>query len=179
MRSKKKGLMLKKISNQHASLIHNWIASITRCNADRILSGMLIGNYGGRYIEVYHASETLYKLIETLMEKHVKPYAAGLHVATIKGDKITPSLPLARYLVNRCHPQDYCHTIITSKGEKLFLYGRNVLEGNIVYCNCIDKYSVVVNREREPLGWGIVEKTGKELLLTNVKDVGWYIRMGG
>ena len=90
-----------------------------------------------------------------------------------------PSLPLAARLAGKCGVIK-CHRV-TADGERFFLYGRGVLEDNIIEWH--PGVGVVVNELGEPLGWGIgrIVKRGakRERLVAPLWDLGWYLRRGG
>ncbi|MEB3756842.1 MAG: hypothetical protein GSR79_08320 [Desulfurococcales archaeon] len=180
MQNEKKMLALRELTKVHYKLVLELLNTIISCNYTKIMPGKFYGQYGGPYVEAYSISPSLEKRVKKLLTEKINPYSVGLHVATIKKREIKPSLDLARYIARQCKPDNYKHTIVSSRGEQIFLYGRDVFKENIIEAPENEGLLIVLNAEKEPLGWGYLKRlNGKELLIENIKDVGWYVRSGG
>ncbi len=128
------------------------------------------------YNDVYEVTEELLNFVDDRFF-----YIAGLYMGLIyrtsKGIGFKPGLPLARKLSKLCQISIRCY-ILNEKGEKKFLYGKIVPESFILESE--DKgLGLVVNTQKEALGWGRVEIVGKYKRLVPVIDLGWYLRRGG
>jgi ribosome biogenesis protein Nip4 len=180
MQTKKKVLKLRSLNKKHGQLIKNMLSNITKCDYQEILPGKLYGQYGGPYVEVFSIPQSLWERVKRIMGVNLNPYSAGLYVATIKKEEITPSLDLAKQIARKCRLFEYRHAIVSDKGEQVFLYGKDVFKENILEYSPSEGFLIVINRNKEPLGWGFLKmRDGKELLIENIKDVGWYVRSGG
>ncbi|MCE4606909.1 MAG: hypothetical protein F7B59_06235 [Desulfurococcales archaeon] len=180
MQNKKKMLELAELANVHSKLVLNLLNTITACSHMKILPGRLYGQYGGPYVEVYSITPCLEERVRKILTAKINPYSVGLHVATIKKRGVTPSLDLAKYVTRKCKSSDYRHAMVSPKGEQAFLYGRDVFKNNIIETPEDEGLLIVLNTRKEPLGWGYLKREdGKELLIENIKDVGWYVRSGG
>ncbi len=135
---------------------------------------------GGNYVEVYSPPDNkLYKLLYNIDIKYF--YSMGTYIGMMQPGKwFKPSLPLAHRLASFCNNPVKC-SIVSEEGEKFFLYGRKVLEDNLITWN--KGIVLVVNNIGEALGWGrgIIAKIGGERrrLLEPIWDLGWYLRRGG
>jgi ribosome biogenesis protein Nip4 len=181
MQAKKKMLKLKPLTREDYKIVTSMLSRVVKCQADRILPGKLYGQYGGPHIDIYSLSEDMELRARQLLSHGINPYSAGLYTAMIsKNRKIIPSLDLAKHIWMQCTPTEYRHTVVNEAGEKIFLYGKDVFHANIVQTNTDSGLTIVTNMYGEPLGWGFLKrKNGKELLIENIKDVGWYVRAGG
>ncbi|MEB3786781.1 MAG: hypothetical protein GSR75_01585 [Desulfurococcales archaeon] len=181
MQAKKKMLKLKPLKPEDRKAVTSMIVEVVKCKVDKLLPGKLYGQYGGSHIDVYSINESLLTRVKQLSYHGINPYSAGLYTATIwRNQKVEPSLDLAKHIWMKCNPAEYRHTVISESGEKIFLYGKDVFHGNIVQTNTEFGLTIVTNTRGEPLGWGFLRrKNGKELLIENIKDVGWYVRAGG
>ncbi|HID41170.1 MAG TPA: hypothetical protein EYP33_03330, partial [Pyrodictium sp.] len=76
------------------------------------------------------------------------------------------------------------YVVVKARGEKLFLYGRDVLPESIATYRPMPKgrcrrYPVLVVNERiEPLGWGRPRRGRDSIYIENILDAGWYLRSG-
>ena len=181
MHARKKMLELKPLKPEDKQTVISMIARVVKCKIEKLLPGKLYGQYGGPHIDVFSINEDLLARIKKLSDYGINPYSAGLYTATIWGKRgIEPALDLAKHIWIKCSPTEYKHTVINETGEKIFLYGKDVFHDNIVRTNTLSGLTIVTNIRGEPLGWGVLNrKNGKELLIENIKDVGWYVRAGG
>jgi len=65
---------------------------------------------------------------------------------------------------------------ISQKAEWLFLCGRDVFEDSITKKYSDEKIVLVQNEKDENLGYGVFIKKGKEKILKNLLDKGFYLR---
>ena len=96
----------------------------------------------------------------------VTPYAVGTEIGTVEKE-FEPSIELAGVLSGYTGAK----TVINEEGEKLFTYGRDVFEQNIV--DGKEKgMRIVINNKKEVLGFGFFDGN----MLNNVVDKGFYLR---
>ncbi len=132
------------------------------------------------YAEVFAPPNS--RIIKILLKLNLDDvYTLGLYVGMISPGKwFKPSLPLAHRLAAYCNKPVQC-IILSELGERFFLYGKRVVEDNIIEWN--NGLSLVVNMRGEALGWGIgaITKIGGRTrrVLEPVWDMGWYLRRGG
>lgn len=138
---------------------------------------------------VSRAEELL--MAELAGKSRLYPYAVGLYLGVLRGSrrlKLVPSLPLGSILARHGLLRKGC-VYVDERGEKLFLYGRDLFASSIVRtCGRIrrgDLVSVLTSRN-EFLGWGIASADlhngprGREAVaVRNLIDLGWYLRRGG
>jgi ribosome biogenesis protein Nip4 len=134
----------------------------------------------GNFTEVFLVGEQSEKLIKS-MEKY--PYSAGLFVGKIIGKEIKPSLQLLK------NTKKFKNSIIVGpKAEQRFLFGKDIASKEVVWTSELlgEETVVVLNESGEPLGYGkaltnssIIKKLGKEIVVENLDDLGWYLRQGG
>ncbi|MCE4615427.1 MAG: hypothetical protein F7B60_07895 [Desulfurococcales archaeon] len=180
MQTKKKVLTLRELAKKHSRLILNLLHTVTSCNHTEILPGKLYGQYGGPYIDIYNISTSLWVRVKEILDAKINPYSAGLYIATIKKREVTPSLDLAKRIARKCNLGNYRYARVSLKGEQVFLYGRDIFGENIIESAKGEGPLIILSREGEPLGWGYLKLADrKELLIENIKDVGWYVRSGG
>ncbi|BEP18060.1 hypothetical protein PYJP_14120 [Pyrofollis japonicus] len=130
-------------------------------------------------IDVYIASKALEDVLQTL--KHpVEIITAGIHSFRIK-KKVLPLLGFTSIIRRYGLTPMKGYAIVNEKGEKLFLYGRDVFSNNIIELRepgCRQGYIIVLNMYKEPLGWGKVRRDHDTIYIQNVIDAGWYLRSG-
>ncbi len=178
---------IRKLNKKEKDLIINYLFSINlefkKINC--IIHNLIVLEIsGGSHKDVFLPSKTQldfllkYNFIE-------KIYSLGLYFGLIGRSGFEPSLPLAREFAPLCSKECSLNCIFLSENSmKKFLYGKQVLirESDL---SCVESGNVlVVSHAREPLGWGVVRRLQNKyghsgLLLTPVKDLGWYLRRGG
>jgi|SRR3989344_664143 len=67
---------------------------------------------------------------------------------------------------------------VNKKAEGLFLYGRNILLDSISKNpeNIREGIVLVQNEKDENLGYGLFQTQGKDIVVKNLLDKGWYLR---
>jgi ribosome biogenesis protein Nip4 len=130
------------------------------------------------YLEVLEIPRDLINLVKDYNQF----YTGGLYLGLLYKRKsgslgFKPSLPLARRISSLCKTVLKCF-VLNDKGEKIFLYGKEVPIDLILKLSD-RKISVVINIRGEPLGWGRLEIKGGSRKLVPVVDLGWYLRRGG
>ena len=135
---------------------------------------------GGRFMDVFHLPPEVEEILARLLGGVA--YSAGLYLGKISPEGFTPSLPLAHELARWCGELNCC--ILTSNGEKRFLYGRTVPASLVasIHMRGTSRKCLVVNARGEALGWGELAKSSKgrrTLAVRPVWDLGWYLRRGG
>lgn len=127
-----------------------------------------------------------------LYHKELKPfitsnlpnlYIHGVHIATIKKDKLLPYLGLLSLLRVNNIEVTRSYVVVSDEGEKLFLYGRDILPQSIIKIerpsSRCPKIVVVMNTQGDLLGWGyLIRKGSNQFLIRNLIDAGWYLRSG-
>ncbi|KSW11681.1 hypothetical protein CF15_02355 [Pyrodictium occultum] len=110
--------------------------------------------------------------------------SVGVHVARLRQGRLIPLLGLCSLLARHRLRPSRGLAVVGEKGEKLFLYGRDVLPESIlrytpmpgVECS---RYPVLVaNARMEPLGWGRSRRRRDRIYIENIVDAGWYLRSG-
>jgi len=110
--------------------------------------------------------------------------SAGIHVARVGRGRLTPFLGMCSVIARyRLRPRQG-YVVVKPQGERLFLYGRDVLPESIASYRPMPpgrcrRYPVLVLNERmEPLGWGRPRRRHDRIYIENVIDAGWYLRSG-
>ena len=139
-------------------------------------SHLVIGK--GRRQEVFLLSASLWKLYQQVQPQH--PYFVGLFLGELKESSFHPSLHVIHRLADAV--KSAAQVIALPKGEQRFLYGRS-LEPQEFQSEPLDMNQdqkvVVVNNEREGLGYGELTKTpAGDVVVKNRLDLGWYLRRG-
>jgi 60S ribosome subunit biogenesis protein NIP7 len=117
--------------------------------------------------KVFLVDRRLWKVAKGINREYgVTPYAVGTEIGTV-GEGFEPSIELAGILVEYTGAK----TVINEKGEKLFTYGRDVFEQNIVDGK-EEGMRIVINNKKEVLGFGFFDGN----MLNNVVDKGFYLR---
>jgi len=130
---------------------------------DKKIDGVL--NHGRKYFLV---SEEQKKLSEQIGRDL---FSAGILLGEKKDTfKPTPAL------VDMISKISDNKVFISKKSEWLFLCGRDVFEENIIKQVGDNKLVLVQNEKDENLGYGMFIKNGKERLLKNILDKGYYLR---
>ena len=129
----------------------------------------------GDYVELFYIDSRLYKVVVSLGAM----YSGGLNLGLVdrRSGTFKPSLHLARELALLCRGFIIKCSVLTPRGEALFLYGKSVYEENIV--RWVRGVSLVVGVDYEPLGWGLGEEVRDERIIKPIRDLGWYLRKGG
>ena len=132
----------------------------------------------GEFTEVFLIDEKILKVISSMK---TNPYSAGLFIAKVAGKEVTPSLQLLHQL------KPSKTVVVSPKAEQEFLYGKHVVSREVVWSSpLLGKEMVVVcNEADEKLGYGvaltnsdIMRKLGGEVVVRNICDLGWYLRLG-
>ena len=117
--------------------------------------------------KVFLVDKGLWKIAKEINRKYkVTPYAVGTEIGTVENG-FEPSIELAGVLSGYTGAK----TVINEEGEKLFTYGRDVFEQNIVDGK-EDGMRIVINNKKEVLGFGFFDGN----MLNNVVDKGFYLR---
>jgi 60S ribosome subunit biogenesis protein NIP7 len=158
---------------------------ITRDKAEEALSKIVVlCKYSGpgedtSTVDVYIASKTLEDVLQIL--KHpVEIITIGVHSFRVK-KKVLPLLGFVSIIRRYGLMPIKGYAIVNEKGEKLFLYGRDVFSNNIIELKepgCRQGYIMVLNMYKEPLGWGKIRRGHDTIYIQNVIDAGWYLRSG-
>ncbi|BAA79481.2 hypothetical protein APE_0516.1 [Aeropyrum pernix K1] len=134
--------------------------------------GMTVLDPGGKFKEVFYLPWGLRRAVERL-PLH---YSAGLNLGSIGERGFRPSLHLARELAPLCGSPVKCIRL-SPRGEKLFLYSRDVYGDNIA--SHTSGAALVVGSNGQPLGWGVGLSRDGLLIVKPLRDLGWYLRRGG
>lgn len=129
---------------------------------------------GGEFVEAFMLTPEIERLLSDSGLGSV--YSAGLNLGLIGKAGFTPSLHLARELSPLCGKPVRC-AVLTPRGEKLFLYGREVYGNNVVVAG--SGVSLVVSASGQPLGWGLASYRAGAPRVKPIRDLGWYLRRGG
>lgn len=135
----------------------------------------------GEKIEIFLVDGDVYSQFKSIKRN---PYSLGFFLGTLKGENFIPSLQI---LHNVSIP-DKARVVVNPKGEKAFIYGKDIISKDVVWIleDVVQGDMVVVcNEDNEPLGFAealtdsrIMKKLGREQVLKNINDIGWYIRRG-
>jgi ribosome biogenesis protein Nip4 len=134
----------------------------------------------GNFTEVFLIDPSSEDLIGSI-DKY--PYSAGLFAGKITGKEIKPSLQLLKNIKKFKNS-----VVVEPKAEQRFLFGKDIQSKEVVWASELlgDETVVVCNEAGEPLGYGkaltnssIIKKLGKEIVVKNLDDLGWYLRQGG
>jgi len=136
-------------------------------------------------LDVYAATEATLRMVLGLPKGlRTSVTSIGVHIARLRRGRLTPLLGLCSLLARyRLRPRQG-YVVVKARGEKLFLYGRDVLPESIATYwpmprgRC-ERYPVlVVNEWMEPLGWGRPRRGRDSIYIENILDAGWYLRSG-
>jgi len=110
--------------------------------------------------------------------------SVGIHVARARRGRLTPFLGMCSVIARyRLRPRQG-YVVVKPQGERLFLYGRDVLPESIVSYRpmppgrCGTYPVLVLNEWMEPLGWGRPRRRHDRIYIENIIDAGWYLRSG-
>ncbi|MCK4715150.1 MAG: hypothetical protein KAT35_06220 [Candidatus Aenigmarchaeota archaeon] len=133
----------------------------------------------GKITEVFLVDKTVEKTVGSMKSN---PYSAGLFAAKVVGKKVRPSLQLL-------HNIDFQNVVVVGpKAEQRFLYGKHLTSRDVIWSSGLlgGETVVVCNESDETLGYGraltnsdIMKRLGKEEVVRNLDDLGWYLRHGG
>jgi ribosome biogenesis protein Nip4 len=134
----------------------------------------------GRRREAYLLSKALWSLYKSLKEwRH--PYFIGLYLGEIHEKTLQPSLHMCHKLSAATISRTA--VIVTPQGEQKFLYGKSLESDHLKKHPeevSDDLEVLVLNQKGEALGFGLLEQgIGGEMKLSNLRDLGWYLRRGG
>ena len=138
-------------------------------------------------MEAFLVSKDVFKAYE-VVKRTREPYFLGLYLGYFKGSSFMPSAEGITCFSDRLPSRK--RVVVSEKAEQLFLYGRDVLKGSIVYIERNlrrGEYVAIVNERNEVLGIGklavdaelIDRLDAQEVVIENVFDKGWYLRRGG
>lgn len=161
------------------------ITSFKIQNFEKIIANYEIISMRGRWIEILLVSEDLLQIFQTL-KNFRNPYFLGIHFGDLKGKKFKIGLEgitlIAKYVEEK--------SILTEKGEKKVLYGRDLRKKDLfdipIYIKK-DDLSILTNKDGDILGLGkylfhreeIENLSENMMILKNIIDKGWYLRKGG
>lgn len=133
----------------------------------------------GKITEVFLVDKSIEKTVGSMKSN---PYSAGLFAAKIVENKVRPSLQL----LHNINLQNV--VVVSPKAEQRFLYGKCLTSKDVIWSSSLlgGETVVVCNESDEPLGYGhaltnsdIMKRLGKEKVVRNLDDLGWYLRHGG
>ncbi len=145
----------------------------------------------GNHIDVYAVEGRLEEYIgDIARQENIAGdiVTIGVHIArlvepdkTDRGAKLAPMLGLAQ-LMRRYTGIVKGYAVVNEHAEKLFLYGRDILQESIVELKPPPKTCkniiVVLNKQLTPLGWGRIARRAERIYIQNLVDAGWYLRSG-
>jgi len=198
---KLKFLILNK-SEQLITIITKIInANVLRELIDRDFKRMIA--LSGPYSELYVINEKQLTLIlDILINTNRHPYYAGMYIAkinkkinerkTIREEDIKISLTFTELAFTKFNLRKSV-IVVNDWGEKLALYGRDIMAGSIIDMHppiLKGKLVIIANRMSEFIGIGtplynyneIIEIRNKQptqIVIRNEVDLGWYLRKGG
>ncbi len=137
-------------------------------------------------VDLYAARENIVRELASIRpaieNSRAEIFTAGIHIARIKRGKITPLLGLLAIIrLAEKIPPPTGYAVVNEKAEKLFLYGKDVFQENILKLSqpgCNKNYVIVLNEHNDALGWGRIRKQQNTIYIQNIIDVGWYLRSG-
>ncbi|MCE4611531.1 MAG: hypothetical protein F7B17_06145 [Desulfurococcales archaeon] len=173
MQAKKGKVAVRRLSREEAMIISGFFRGIGLEDPYDYNNMVVLEVEGGGYYEVFYIEPRLNRLAMKIGAL----YSGGLNIGYISGQALIPSLHLARDLAPLCRTGKLKCSILTPRGEALFLYGRIVYEENVV--KWVEGVSLVVGIDYEPLGWGFGEEAREKRIIRPIKDLGWYLRRGG
>ncbi len=171
-------------------LIKNWNITLRNLLVEQLQSKNVYAYiYEGYFNEVYAINKNAKKIIDEILEKKKHPYALGFHVGRIRKNKFIPSLELGYAAVAKTN----AYVIVNNKGEKNFLYGKDIFTESIIDIGTTIREKQVVlvlNDKHEYTGigrsLGAITKRRDQILvprrkviIKNIIDLGWYLRRGG
>ncbi len=167
---------------------YNRLASIFKCISGKSLEDAMealdlrlecIVSAG--HEDVYAVRRATHSLFNAVRDRvgRDRLVAVGVHVARNTPRKILVMLGLLS-IVEKLGVKDN-YVIVSSEGEKHFLYGKDVYEDNILGYSVSKQCNIpviVLNAKNVPIGWGKLAKTSRGMRVTNLIDLGWYLRSG-
>ncbi len=171
-------------------LIKNWNITLRNLLVEQLHSKNVYAYiYEGYFNEIYAINEDAKKIIDEILEKKKHPYALGFHVGRIRKNKFIPSLELGYAAVAKTN----VYVIVNDKGEKNFLYGKDIFTESIIDIGTTIREKqivLVLNDRHEYTGIGralgaITKRRDKilaprrKVIVKNIIDLGWYLRRGG
>ncbi|MEM4637580.1 MAG: hypothetical protein QXK76_00970 [Candidatus Woesearchaeota archaeon] len=134
------------------------------------LNNLKIISIGKNY---YYAEEYLSE-ISMRIKRDV--FGLGLFLGSKEGKIFRPS-PAFIDILSKMQGSEKKKIFVNEQGERLFLYGKNILMESIIVNNNLDKgYVFVQNKNDENLGYGVFQQQGKDLIVKNLLDKGYYLR---
>lgn len=121
----------------------------------------------------YYAEESLRNIVEKINRD---VFSIGLFLGSRQGKVFYPSSAFID-LLSKSEGSEKKKIYVNEQGERLFLYGKNILMESIINSNNLDNgYVFVQNIHDENLGYGLFQKQGKDLIVKNLLDKGYYLR---
>jgi ribosome biogenesis protein Nip4 len=124
----------------------------------------------------YQLEPGLRKVMEGINKKTgMQPNLAGLFLGEEISKKFRPSIALLDIVGAKTERW----VIIDDKAEWLFLCGRDVFFGSVVKSNVKNGIAIVMNSNREVLGFGLVSdrvRMPEDIMIKNILDRGDYLR---
>ncbi|MBU0665854.1 MAG: hypothetical protein ABIC91_03135 [Nanoarchaeota archaeon] len=111
------------------------------------------------------------EILNKIKDTNKEIFSVGLFLGEEK-DYFKPSLALIDLLSKKSEKKAY----INKKGEWLFLCKRTILEGNIVKSNISQGMVLVQNEKDENLGYGSIQRQGRQIILKPILDRGDFLR---
>ncbi len=177
----------KKLQSNSRKIIEEWF---NRYLSDRIWKEF---NQGWVFVEnevhtnsseIQRMNRELYDFISH-MEKRYKQIVAGVHIGNIKDFQFRITLGGALAIGNL---ETSNKVKLTEKGEKRFLYGRDLHEQDLVERkiepDLLGKVVVICNRKGNVLGMGEYQpkmgspKSQYSRVIRQIVDRGWFLRSG-
>ncbi|MHA2407239.1 MAG: hypothetical protein ACXACA_02560 [Candidatus Ranarchaeia archaeon] len=138
----------------------------------------------GTSIKILHMNRKVYDFISQ-MEKRYKQIVAGVHAGNIQDSQFRVTLGGAQILGKL---ESSFKIKLTEKGEKRFLYGRDLHSQDMVVkeidADLLGKIFVICNEKGNILGLGQyqpklgIPQSQYSRVIKHVVDMGWFLRSG-
>jgi 60S ribosome subunit biogenesis protein NIP7 len=136
-------------------------------------------------LDVYAAANRVAETVLALApELRLSVSSVGIHVARMRRGRLIPFLGLCSIIARyRLRPRQG-YVVVKPQGEKLFLYGRDVLPESIAEYRpmpggrCRGYPVLVLNERAEPLGWGRPRRGHDRIYIENVIDAAGTLGAG-
>jgi len=170
----KKGGKLVNLNDKDLKALNNFASELNLSISSIVSNPKKLKINGEKYNDVFDLPIQL----EGIINSFESIYTTGFYLGYIKNSKFYPGLTLLRRVSRLCNNEIDCIKL-NKKGEKQFLYGKEVKDNIISFKIGL---SVVLNEIDEPIGWGIGKVINRKKgikIVEPVKDLGWYLRRGG
>lgn len=104
-------------------------------------------------------------------------FSLGIYLGCDAGKHFEPS-PALIDIISKMPEAVKIKIFVNDKAETMFLYGRNILKESILKNpqNINEGIVLVQNSLDENLGYGLFQQQGKDLVVKNLLDKGYYLR---